>query len=573
MNHKFSRVRVVVAAVVATALLAASCGDDGAGEASGSTTTTASQTTAAVATTAAPKVGGTLTVGTFSQTAGLDPVVTTGGGNSGSSEVGTIHDTIMRYDNATGKYEPQTAESLSPNADFSEWTLKLRSGIKFTDGTDYDAQAVVDGIKRHLTFRSSSAGLVANIKDFQVVDKLTAKFVLTSAWAGFPYLLSFHTGMIPSPTATKACDATKAARECAYNVKPVGAGPFMIDGEFKSGEPIVVKRNPNYWGGQAYLDSIRFVNIPGAQATLDALKNGTVNVAVFRDAIATKKVTEDKTLTTVFNWKQYGGNSLVFFTGKARCAGGSPKPACDGKADGTIADIGGTPTLMNDKRLREAVVAALDPSVINTRAFEGSADATTEIIQKDSRLYTNAAGPKVDLNRAKQLVEEVKKEGKWDGTIKLGLAKNPANEAIGLAAKTMLEQAGFKVTMDITLDVQGYVGKVITKTSGYDILGWAVQVEDADPFIGVQKVFDSKSALNVGGFISDALDAQVKAMKEAKDDAARKNVLAEVQKLVNQEFNVATYASVVETVATQPKVQGLKPSVNTYVLYDKAWIS
>lgn len=56
-------------------------------------------------------------------------------------ELATIFDTLMRLDAATGKYEPRTAKSLTASSDYSQWTLKLKPNIKFTDGTDYDASS------------------------------------------------------------------------------------------------------------------------------------------------------------------------------------------------------------------------------------------------------------------------------------------------------------------------------------------------------------------------------------------------------------------------------------------------
>jgi ABC-type transport system substrate-binding protein len=66
-----------------------------------------------------------------------------------------IYDTIVRYNTTTGKYDNNTAESVTANADSTEWTVKLKSGIKFTDGTAYDAEAVKFGMNRH---RSGTAG-------------------------------------------------------------------------------------------------------------------------------------------------------------------------------------------------------------------------------------------------------------------------------------------------------------------------------------------------------------------------------------------------------------------------------
>ena len=188
--------RVLIALVVAIALVAAACGDDN-GDASTNSTTTGGPGVTAATTTAAPKTGGTVTMGVYIEPAGLDPVVAQGGGTGGNHEMGAIYDTLMRIDPATKAFVPQLAESLTPNADGSEFTLKLRPNVKFSDGTDYDADAVVFGIKRHTQYGSALAGLVSAIKEYTVVDKLTVKFTLTTPWPSFPYLLAHSPGMIP----------------------------------------------------------------------------------------------------------------------------------------------------------------------------------------------------------------------------------------------------------------------------------------------------------------------------------------------------------------------------------------
>lgn len=66
-----------------------------------------------------------------------------------------IYDTLMRYDPTKKVFEPQMAESLTPNADNTEWILKLRANTKFSDGTDLDGDAVVFSIKRHTQFGSA----------------------------------------------------------------------------------------------------------------------------------------------------------------------------------------------------------------------------------------------------------------------------------------------------------------------------------------------------------------------------------------------------------------------------------
>src|SRR5205814_4933353 len=155
------------------------------------------------------------------------------------------------------------------------------------DGTAYDAAAVVFGMNRH---RSGTVGapacetiwacprnaqntnsFMSLVKNIEAVDNLTVKVTMNEAWNAFPWALASEPGMIPSPTALKKCDATKNPNTCDFNLKPVGAGPFMVSA-FKVGESIEMVKNPNYWNGQVYLDGLKFVALGdlGGQSTYDA---------------------------------------------------------------------------------------------------------------------------------------------------------------------------------------------------------------------------------------------------------------------------------------------------------------
>src|SRR5690242_9600218 len=142
----------------------------------------------------ATKTGGTITMAAWSATKSLDPTGDAGTGNSGGAEVAALYDTLMRYNPDTGKYEPQTAESLTPNADFTQWTLKLRPNITFSDGTAYDSAAVVASIKRHVTKKSKSLSLVAPITGYATPDALTVVFTLSFPWNAFPFALASAPG-------------------------------------------------------------------------------------------------------------------------------------------------------------------------------------------------------------------------------------------------------------------------------------------------------------------------------------------------------------------------------------------
>src|SRR5687767_5482021 len=122
MTRKWRRILVPVFACM---LLTAACGDDD-GDGGSTPSTTQSGVTTAPSTTLAPQKGGVLSAGQFTGIQGLDPAKLAGAGSVGAIELSAIYDTLMRYNPVSKKYEGRTAQSLEPNADFTEWTLKLK---------------------------------------------------------------------------------------------------------------------------------------------------------------------------------------------------------------------------------------------------------------------------------------------------------------------------------------------------------------------------------------------------------------------------------------------------------------
>jgi peptide/nickel transport system substrate-binding protein len=552
-----------LSAGVVLALAAAGCADDGTSSEGPDGGAGAESTT-----TGTPKVGGSVTMGVYSETFGLDPVVTNGGGTTGNTGLSAIFDTIVRYDNATKKYEMRTAESLTPSADFSEWTLKLKPGIKFSDGTDYDADAVVFGLKRHTLLSSRGSGLVGNIKEYTVVDKLTVKFTLVGPWSNFPYLLAFTPGMIPSPTAVKAaCGANQEIkpRECAFNTKPVGAGPFVVD-SYKPKDSITLKRNPSYWGGQVYLDELRFVVIAGAAPTYEAMKADTLQVAFLREADVVKRVQSEAPDQNYLNLQWLGGVT-VMNNGKVNCKGGVPPAVCQGKPDGVV-DIA-TPTA--DRRIRQAVAYAFNLPELDRRINNGTGFPGSEFFQEGSRWQS--PGPIVEYNpeKAKQLVEEVKKEGKWDGTIRVNCHNAPSRREWAVAAQTFLTAVGFKVVVKNDYDVAALVNDVLNNKA-FDLACYGMTTAEEAPEVSVQQVFLSSSPGNVMNFSVPAIDALVPKVRGAATDAEKKAALDQIQEIWKTEMPSLVYEAVPEMIAWRTNVHGLQFNVSTTALFHQAWL-
>jgi peptide/nickel transport system substrate-binding protein len=541
----------VLPLAVVVGLVAAGCGDNGGKTGAGPATTIA----ASPSTTAAPqpKSGGSLTVGTFTETPSLDPVTNIGTGVTGGMELVALYDSLMTYDPATGKFEPRTALSLTPNADQTVWTLKLKPNIKFADGTAYDAAAVVFNLKRQIDLKGRSLGLVSIMKSFDTPDASTVVITLTAPNSTVPFVLASAPGMIASPAVIQAQGAN-------FGTNPVnaGAGPFVFS-SFKPKEAVVFKKNPSYWNGTVYLDELRFVNIIGQQANFDALKNNTLQGTLLRDPAVLAQAKDAG--YTGLEAAQSAGNTIEMNNGvKIACSGGQPAAVCTGVADGTLV---ATKTATSDKRVRQAVAAAINLDTLNARVYQGKAQLDTSLFAKTSRWNSGIAGPKYDIELAKRLVTEAKAAG-WDGNIRLSCHNGLPDW--GIAVQTMLEVAGFKVTRDDNKPVADNTAAVVTKKD-FDLACFGTSILDEEPFSAIAREF------TFSGYSNAAVDAAVKAGPVATSDADKKKALDTIATAYTADVPFLSLSPAVQLIALAKNVRGATQSVNSIVFFDKAWFS
>jgi peptide/nickel transport system substrate-binding protein len=579
----------MMAATGAIVLMAGACRSSKKSSTSGTTAATgaAGATTPTTASGGTPQVGGTLTFGEYSQPAGLDPIVSTGQGTTGAIEMTAVYDTLLAYNKTTATYYPRLALSATPNADFTQWTVKLRPNVKFTDGTDYNAAAVVEGMNRH---RSGSATATADgvqcaaivacprnttssgvymalVKNITAVDPLTVSFTLTQPWSGFRYALSAEPSMIPSPTALAKCDGTKAPSMCAFNLKPVGAGPFMVS-TFAPHDSITMVRNPNYWGGPAYLDGMKFVDLgdAGSDKTFQALQGGALQAAFLRapSAVSAAHAANYAGTSTL----EYSGGQLLLNNGATVvCASQKPAPTCTGKPDGPTKTTPATA----DLRVRQAVAAAVDPKVLDARGNDGKGIPTSDLLPPSFKWYPGIEGPKYDPTAAKALVAAAKASG-WDGKIRLEFNSSPVAMATGLAVQAELTAVGMNPTLDTSKDVTGQVVQIVT-TKDFDLSTWGIALSGDDGAVpALAQNLASTSASNRVGFSDPLVDQALNALFAASTDAQKVAAYKTIATEVYAKLPFFIWSTVEEFTAWGPKVHGIVGTDRSSVLFDKAWI-
>ncbi len=567
----------LTALLVVAALATAACGDDGGsagGEPAGANDSSTGST--ASSTTATPKAGGTLSFGVWSETNSLDPIVSTGDGVTGGIEMAAIYDTVMRWNPTTTQYEPRTAQSLTPDATFSTWTLKLRSGLTFPDGTAYDAEAVRFNIARHKSAenRTSSAAYVANISEMKVVDATTLVFTLNAPWAGFPFVLADEGGMIVNPTVIKALGDPAAAdykaKKDAFNLNPgpaAGIGPFELV-SFKPKEAITMRKKASYWGGAVYLDGLRFVPVGGGQQTYDALSTGTLDAAFLFDPVivAKAKAAGVGGYTSV---RQLGSILLMNAGVAVTCAGGKPEALCAGKADGT--KVPTTPAT-RDVKVRQAIAAAVDNNVINQRVYGGQGLATNAMFHSTFPFDPKVPGPKYDPEQAKKLVTEAKAAG-WNGKLNLSCTNSQTHRDLVLALTTMLAAVGIEVLAKTDQDTSGQVNDVIVNKN-FEAACWGFQVtEDDSQYTALLQGLTSTSPTNRTGYANPKMDDAVAALRKASTKDEKTAAFKTIAEIYAQDVPVLNFGATPQYVAWSKKVNGIVPNASAVVYFDKAWIA
>ena len=558
----------------AIALVAAACGDSDESDPGTTTGTGTSPTTTAKLT---PVSGGIVTIGQFSREGGLDPAKLAGGGTVGGTEGAAMFDVLMKYDAPTGKYIGGTAESLTPNADLTERTMKLKPNIKFGDGTPYDAAAVKWTLERQMLAGTSAprsqlngaidskiSGTTLTDSGITVVDPLTLKFRAKTKWAGFPYIFVGVNGLIYSKATFERLGAEK------FNTNPenAGAGPFKLK-SYKPGEVVELEKNPSYWGGTVYLDGIRFVFLSaGGQPTYDGIKSGTLQAGFIRDPVVFAQAVADKyghvDMPTV------AGNIINMNSGiQVTCAGASTAavPACAGVADGTKVT---TKTATSNIKVRKAVVAAVDVNVMNQRVYEGKGvvnSAPFANFQWDPKVE----GPKADPNEAKRLVTEAKAEG-WDGKIRVA-GGNDSKVALDWveAVSTQLTAAGMIVEKQNNEDTNGVVNRVLVRRD-YDLATWAFGLLDESDNNYNQLLSTFASANPRYGYGSAEMDAAIDLLRTADTDAKRTEAYKQISLIWIRDAPAHVIAIVPQAIVHTPKMHDIVRTGSSITLYDKAWI-
>ncbi|EHQ91113.1 ABC transporter substrate-binding protein [Desulfosporosinus youngiae] len=177
-------------------------------------------------------------------------------------------------DGGAGKILPQLATGWDISPDGKTYTFKLREGVKFSDGTEFNADAVIFNLKRWVNNKRHSTLRSFNVESMEAVDNYTVKIVFKDG--AYPILTELT---YPRPVRfLSPSSITEISGEVMGKfTKPVGTGPWMLESYTKDQEFTLVP-NPYYWGEKPKADKITFKVITDGQARVLALQSGEVDI-------------------------------------------------------------------------------------------------------------------------------------------------------------------------------------------------------------------------------------------------------------------------------------------------------
>lgn len=480
--------------------------------------------------------GTELTYGVYAPAAAIDPTLASGA-LVGGTELMAVYDALMTYDYENDTWQPHLAESLTPNDDFTTWTLTLQEGIMYSDGTALTAELVSENLDRFYgeAVRNTSAGFMTPITERNVIDERTLEFVLDRSWPEFPFVLADEPGMVVN-TAAIGEDIESFSQNPPDEA---GLGPYVVERNAPNEEIVMVARD-DYWGGPVCIERLRFVFRPGT--TYDAYRAGDLDMAFLRDPgdINDARESGDDNFFVI----QDSGETIMINHAEDRPG--------------------------NDDRVREAVMLAVDPQVINDRAFEGQLDARKALVSEDSRFNSDAIEElPTDPDRAKELLDEAKADG-YDGAIELLCTTSPAQRPdTGLAVQSMLEAVGFDVTVT-SLDQGDQIGRVVG--GDFDLACWGF---NAGPDTGIttfNRTLASDSTTNRMVYKSDDMDDALVDLFGSSTDEELQESMAQINEIYNDDAATLSYGHIEEGAVWGSHVKGVIATGATMFMFHDAYI-
>src|SRR6201996_4972329 len=484
---------------------------------------------------AAQKPGGSITVGLELDIPGFDPLKVGVFDTSAETAAAAIFDTLTTLDDK-GQPQPKLALSWAHSDDFKTWTFKLRPGVKFQDGTPFNAEAVKANFDRQKdpANKCRCAFYIAFIHDVQAPEELTVVYHLNDPQVNQPALMSVQSSnnVVQSPTAWK----TKGDD---YNRNPVGTGPYILK-SWTAGDRMVLEKNPSYWNkDHIYLDRIILKPLPDAQSRFASLQSGEADIVWDDEADADniQRAQKDPKLTV----HSYVGSGA------------------------SVSAINTKSPPLDDVRVRQALVMAIDRKKWSEALTNGLARPATNPYGDGSWVKCKDDGAlPYDVEKAKALIKDYGKPVDF----KMIVTATPRGRANGQILQQFWKQIGANMEIE-QIDQATVVPRAFMRQ--FQLIPWRI-VDLADPDPQMYANFHTGSPVALANYSSPELDHLLEHARTTAEADKRIEDYCAATRLINQEaiwfwtFQNTYYAM------SSARLKGLPKMYSGVIDVSRAWM-
>jgi peptide/nickel transport system substrate-binding protein len=434
----------------------------------------------------------------------------------------SLYDKLVDIDE-NGEIVPMLAKSYDVSDDGKVYTFHLRDGIKFHDGTEFNAEAVKYNLERYQEEDSVRSTEVEPIESVEAVDEYTVRVTLSEPFAPFLAVLTDRAGIMASPKAIEENNGR-------ISKDPVGTGPFKFV-ERVRGDHITVEKNPDYWReGLPKIDKIEYRGIDDENVQYQNLQSGELDII-------------DSIPLVEFKELQETGDYNV-----------SIEPGLG--YQGVFLNVTQPP--FDNKQLRQAVYRLVDRDAIVKAVLRGvGGEAGNSPFSEQSWAYSEESDsyPERSVEEAKALLEEAGKPDGFSFTLKTD--PSPINQQIGQVIQNNLKPAG----IDVKLEQEEFGTLLDDSTNGNFqalFLGWSGRI---DPDLNIYDFTVTNGDFNDSGYSNPEVDKLLNEARITSDRDRRKELYGQVMEILHEDvpYVYLYHNNQTTDFAMQPTVQGFEP--------------
>ena len=517
---------------------------------------------------------GTLVFGSSTDVSTLDP----GDASDGAAfhVLGNIFEGLLEYEAGTTEIKPCLATSWEASADGTEIIFKLRKGVKFHDGTDFNADAVVFSFARqydttHPYYQYGEWAfwgytLSSDTKEIKKIDDYTVKLVLKRPNASIMSSLAMFVVNIVSPA-----NAEKY-KEDAFK-HPCGTGPFKFV-EWVNDDHITLEANDNYWRVRPQLDKLIFKVIPDPSARLMALEVGEVDGIEYPNPANLDRIKANKDFVLM---TQPGMNTGYM----AINTGYGYKDANKNRVRDPDEPWVKTPGYfepLTKKQVRQAINMAIDKQSIVDNLYMGTAIVAKNGMPPFMLGYNDEIQDyPYDPVKAKQLLTEAGYPDGFEVTLYVMPVSRPYMfdpPKIGEAIQSYLGAIGIKVKI-YQVDWATYLQETEAGKHQMCLLGWTSTNGDPNDFMNVLYGANACSIGLTGNYAfynnAEVQDLFSQAL-QTYDKEKRAEYYKKAQVLIHEDAGWVFLAHSLQSVAFRKNVHDFVLNPNTRYLFCPVWI-